>query len=57
VLVAPEDPAALADGLLRLIVDPPHRRALGARGRAWIDELPTWDGLGALVESLYDRAR
>ena len=57
VLVAPEDPAALADGLLRLIADPVHRRALGARGRAWVDGLPTWDRLGALVESVYDRVR
>jgi glycosyltransferase involved in cell wall biosynthesis len=57
VLVAPEDPAALADGLLRLIADPAQRRALGARGRAWVDGLPTWDGLGALVESVYDRVR
>lgn len=53
-LVAPEDPVALADGLLRLIADPPYRAALGARGRMWIDQLPAWDGLGALVESLYD---
>jgi glycosyltransferase involved in cell wall biosynthesis len=55
VLVAPEDPAALADGMLRLIADPTYRRALGTRGREWVDGLPTWEGLGALVESVYDR--
>ncbi|AGB21348.1 glycosyltransferase [Mycobacterium sp. JS623] len=56
-LVTPDDPAALADALLRLIGDPALRQALGARGRAWVDHLPTWDGLGALVESVYDRVR
>jgi glycosyltransferase involved in cell wall biosynthesis len=31
-LVAPEDPEALADGLLELLVDPAKRRTLGDRG-------------------------
>jgi len=56
-LVPPGDADALADALLRLIVDPELRRSLGTRGRAWVDGLPTWDGLGALVESVYDRVR
>jgi glycosyltransferase involved in cell wall biosynthesis len=56
-LVATDDHGALADALLRLIADPVLRRGLGARGRAWVDGLPTWDGLGALIESVYDRAR
>jgi glycosyltransferase involved in cell wall biosynthesis len=56
-LVPPDDWAALADALLRLIRDPVLRRSLGARGRTWVDGLPTWDGLGALVESVYDRVR
>jgi glycosyltransferase involved in cell wall biosynthesis len=56
-LVPSDDWPALADALLRLIGDPELRRSLGARGRTWVDGLPTWDGLGALVESVYDRAR
>ncbi|MCH7527419.1 MAG: glycosyltransferase family 4 protein [Planctomycetes bacterium] len=37
-LVAPEDPQALADGLLTLLGDPQRRRAMGATGRRMVIE-------------------
>jgi len=41
-LVPPGDPAALADGLLRLLGDPELRRRLGAAGRQRVLERFTW---------------
>ena len=41
ILVPANDPRALADAALRLAADPECRRALGARGRQWIES--EWD--------------
>ncbi len=56
VLVEPEDPVALAEGLLKLITDRAQRRRFGACARAWVDELPTWVGLAEQIESVYASA-
>ena len=37
-LVAPDDPAALAEALARVLTDPELRHALGSRAREWIVE-------------------
>ena len=42
-LIPPGDPAALAEALRRLIVDPQLRARMGERGRKRAAELPTWD--------------
>jgi glycosyltransferase involved in cell wall biosynthesis len=42
VLVAPDDAAALAQALGRLIEDPAARRRLAAAARAAAARLPTW---------------
>jgi glycosyltransferase involved in cell wall biosynthesis len=56
VLVDPDDPAALAEGLLGLITDPAQRRRLGAHARAWVDELPMWAGVAEQIETIYASA-
>jgi glycosyltransferase involved in cell wall biosynthesis len=43
VLVAPDDAAALAQALRRLIADPGERRRLAAGARAAAAKLPTWE--------------
>jgi glycosyltransferase involved in cell wall biosynthesis len=53
VLVAPEDPAALAAALDHLIARPERRRALGDAARAWVSEHRTWAGAGARYRELY----
>lgn len=46
--VEPESPGALADGVRRLAALAPHeRRALGARGRAFVQQHHAWPALAA----------
>ncbi|HEX4629056.1 MAG TPA: glycosyltransferase family 4 protein, partial [Gemmatimonadales bacterium] len=42
-LVPPEDPAALADALCRLLVDPEGARRVGAAGRRAVETYYNWD--------------
>jgi phosphatidylinositol alpha-1,6-mannosyltransferase len=42
-LVDPDDPAALADVVASLLSDPARANAMGARGRARVEEACTWD--------------
>lgn len=42
ILVPPDDPAALAEALRRIIEDPDERQRLGASARAAAARLPTW---------------
>ncbi|HEX5502065.1 MAG TPA: glycosyltransferase family 4 protein, partial [Thermomicrobiales bacterium] len=42
-LVAPDDPAAIAAALERALDDPAHLAALGANARRLVDERLTWD--------------
>jgi glycosyltransferase involved in cell wall biosynthesis len=55
-LVPPEDPAALAKALERLIADPGLRSRLGTAGRRRIDELYRWEGCVDRMELVYRRA-
>ncbi|BBA96817.1 putative glycosyltransferase [Actinacidiphila reveromycinica] len=45
-------PAQAAARVLALLRDPELRRAMGARGRAWVHESWTWDLLAARLRSL-----
>jgi glycosyltransferase involved in cell wall biosynthesis len=48
-LVAPDDPAALADALCDLLLDPAKCRRFGERGRAHVCEHFTWDATGRKI--------
>ena len=47
------DPAALADVLARLILDPERRRRLAADGAAWVRAKRTWQANGDRYRKLY----
>ncbi len=47
----------LAEALRSLLVDPARRRAMGARGRAWVQESFTWPAIAAQTEALYAEVR
>ncbi len=55
-LVPPEDPAALARALERLIADPGLRSRLGTAGRRRIDQLYRWERCVDRMELIYRRA-
>ncbi len=55
-LVPPEDPAALAKALERLIGDPGLRSRLGKAGRRRIEEFYRWDRCVDRMELVYRRA-
>jgi glycosyltransferase involved in cell wall biosynthesis len=55
-LVPPEDPAALARALERLIADPGLRSRLGTAGRRRIDQLYRWEQCVDRMELVYRRA-
>jgi glycosyltransferase involved in cell wall biosynthesis len=56
VLVPPDDPAALADALAALLVDPVHRVAMGWKGRGFVERHASWDrAAAALAEALARR--
>ncbi|QIQ05170.1 glycosyltransferase family 4 protein [Streptomyces liangshanensis] len=49
---APLAASATADRVVTLLLDPELRRALGERGRAWVEERWRWDTLATRLESL-----
>ena len=51
-LVAPADPAALADRMERFLADPARARAMGARGRERVDEFSA-ERMVERLEQLY----
>jgi len=56
-LVEPEDPAALAEGLERLLADPDRARALGRAGREAVLARFTLDRTAERIEALVDTLR
>jgi glycosyltransferase involved in cell wall biosynthesis len=56
VLVPPDDAAALAAELRRLIAQPAEREALAAGARAAAGRLPTWRGSAELFAQAIERA-
>lgn len=57
ILVAPDEPAALAEAIRRLLGDAPLRRRLGEQGRSRVLERFTADHMTAAFEALYDELR
>src|SRR3989337_111548 len=53
VLVPPEDPGALADGLVSLLADEGRRCALGARGREVAIERYSWKTIAERLSQIY----
>jgi glycosyltransferase involved in cell wall biosynthesis len=52
--VAPEDPAAFADALEELLIDPERARALGARARRYADNELGWDRIAHTTRAVYE---
>jgi glycosyltransferase involved in cell wall biosynthesis len=57
ILVEPDDPAALAEAIRRLLGDAPLRRRLGEQGRSLVLERFTADHMTVAFEALYDELR
>jgi glycosyltransferase involved in cell wall biosynthesis len=55
VLVAPRDPAALADALCGVMADPDRARRLAEAGRALVEARYSFDRMVSSVEALYER--
>jgi glycosyltransferase involved in cell wall biosynthesis len=56
-LVAPDDPSALADGIARLLDDPALRARLGAAGRERVMSRFTWQVTAAGTAACYEAVR
>ncbi len=54
VLVNPDDPKSLADGICDMLGDAVKRKAMGAAGRSRVLEMFTWDKIAATVSARYD---
>jgi len=53
VLVAPGDPIALAQAAVLLLTDPPLARTLARRGREWVTQNLSADGMVRAIEQVY----
>jgi len=53
-LLVADDPAAFADGVIALLGDAERRAALGAAGRALVEERYTWERCGATLRRALD---
>lgn len=51
-VVDPRSPDAVADALTGLLADPERARAMGAAGRAWVQERWSWASIGATFAGL-----
>lgn len=54
-LVTPDDPAALADGLVALLADPALAQKMGAAGAAWLAEVASWPAIGRTVHETLEQ--
>ncbi len=52
VVVPPDDPEALGEGIVNILADPEAAEAMGARGREAVLEGYTWDHTAAKVEAI-----
>jgi glycosyltransferase involved in cell wall biosynthesis len=56
-LVAPDDPEALAQALIRLLTDPQAARVMGEAGRGGLAEAASWDDIAGRVQRSLPTAR
>lgn len=56
VLVAPDDPAGLADAIVTLLDDPMHAAALGAAGRRLVSQLHDCDKSAEQLQGVWAAA-
>ncbi len=55
-LVKPDDPAALAQALEPLIMDPMRRLSAGQAVKALANSIPNWQAIARMTEAVYARA-
>jgi len=53
-VVGGRDVAALSDRLVALLADPPVARAMGEKGRAWVERDWSWDQTAARLRALIE---
>jgi phosphatidylinositol alpha-1,6-mannosyltransferase len=53
-VVEPRSPSAVADAIAGLLADPDRARAMGAAGRAWVEERWSWTTIAATFASLLE---
>ena len=53
-VVAPEEPGALASAIGRLLDDAALRASLGAAGREWVTAEATWPARARIIGAVYD---
>jgi phosphatidyl-myo-inositol alpha-mannosyltransferase len=56
VAVPPDDPRALAHGIVSLLEDEPRRASMGAEARRLAEERYSWDEIARSLVSIYERA-
>src|SRR5919106_63016 len=56
VAVPPDDPGALAHGIVSLLDDEPRRASMGAEARRLAEERYSWDEIARSLVSIYERA-
>jgi glycosyltransferase involved in cell wall biosynthesis len=54
-LLVADDPVSFAHEALALLADAPRQNELGQAGRAYAEAHHNWDGIGHLLESVYER--
>jgi glycosyltransferase involved in cell wall biosynthesis len=57
ILVDPEQPAAVAAGISRLLADEPLRRRMGAAGRRAVETYYNWDRVSRDLIRIYEAFR
>jgi glycosyltransferase involved in cell wall biosynthesis len=56
-VVAADDDGPFADAVVRLLADRPHRDAVGAAGRRYVEGHHDWDALARTLMAVYHEAR
>jgi phosphatidylinositol alpha-1,6-mannosyltransferase len=56
-VVDPRSPSAVADAIAGLLADPARARAMGAAGRAWVEQRWSWTTIAAGFADLLEPAR
>jgi phosphatidylinositol alpha-1,6-mannosyltransferase len=54
-VVDPRSPDAVAEAIAGLLDDPARARAMGAAGRAWVEERWSWTTIAATFDGILDK--